>query len=266
MKVLFTSVLAALFLLAPAAAETSPATSLSDSPRHHEWVSVTHGERTVRAYVVYPEKEAAAPGVVVIHENRGLTDWVRTVADRLGAEGYVAIAPDLLSGTAPGGGGTSDYADSDAAREGIYKLSDEQVTADLQAVTDYVKKLPGANGTVSVMGFCWGGSQTFRFATNRPDLTAAHVFYGRGPDDKEAIGRIKAPVYGFYGGADERVNATIPTSAELMKEMGKTYETVIYPGAGHGFMRSGEADDASTENKEARAAAWERLLALLAKS
>ncbi len=244
-------------------APQSAGNRLEDSPRHQEWVEVKQGERTVHAYVVYPEVSDKALAVVVIHENRGLTDWVRSVADQLAEAGYIAIAPDLLSGTAPGGGKTSDFASGDAAREAIYALPADQVTADLNAVADYVAKLPAANGKVAVAGFCWGGSQSFRFATNHANLAAAFVFYGTGPE-KEAIARIKAPVYGFYGGADERVNATIPDTTAQMKEAGKSYEPVIYEGAGHGFMRAGEEAGASAENKKAREEGWARWKKLLA--
>jgi carboxymethylenebutenolidase len=246
-----------------AAAQDAASARLEKSPRHHEWVAVKHGDRTVHAFLVFPEVSGKAPAVVVIHENRGLTDWVRSVADQLAEAGYIAIAPDLLSGTAPGGGKTSDYPNGDAAREGIYKLAPDQVTADLNAVADYVAKLPAANGKVAVGGFCWGGAQTFRLATNRPSLAGAFVFYGTGPEGKDDIARIKAPVYGFYGGSDARVDATIPTSAALMKEAGKTYEPVTYEGAGHGFMRAGEEPDASEANRKAREEAWARWKALL---
>lgn len=113
-------------------------------------------------------------------------------------------------------------------------------------------------------GFCWGGGQSFRFATNRPDLAAAFVFYGP-PPDKDAMARIKAPVYGFYGGNDARIGATIPGAREDMKAAGKTYELVVYEGAGHGFMRAGEAPDATSENSKARDEAWERWKSLMSK-
>jgi carboxymethylenebutenolidase len=248
-----------------AAAQPHVLERLEKSPRHHEWVQVKHGERVVHAFLAFPEVNRKATAVVVIHENRGLTDWVRSVADQVAEAGYIAIAPDLLSGTAPGGGKTSDFASGDAAREGISKLPPDQVTADLNAVADHVAKLPAANGKVVVAGFCWGGAQTFRFATNRPSLAAAFVFYGTGPAGAEDVARIRCPVYGFYGGNDERVNATIPKSEELMKAAGKSYEPVIYDGAGHGFMRSGEEPDASPANKKARDEGWVRWKALLAK-
>ena len=143
--------------------------------------------------------------------------------------------------------------------------SPDQVTADLNAVVDYVAKLPACNGKVAVGGFCWGGGQTFRLATNNRNIKAAFPFYGTGPDKEEDIARINCPVYGFYGGNDERVNATIPKSSDLMKKAGKTYEPLTYEGAGHGFMRAGEAPDANEANKKAREEAWKRLKDLLRK-
>ncbi|MBC7920616.1 MAG: dienelactone hydrolase family protein [Ferruginibacter sp.] len=236
---------------------------LEKSPRHQEWVTIQQGERRVQAFVVYPEVKAKATAVIVIHENRGLNDWARSLADQVAEAGYIAIAPDLLSGLAPGGGKTADFPNPDAAREALYKLTPEQVTADLGAVRQYVAKLPAANGKVAVMGFCWGGGQCFRFATNQPDLAAAFVFYGTGPEDQAAVQRIKTPVYGFYGGDDARVNATIPASEALMKTAGKKYEPVVYEGAGHGFMRAGEEPDATEANRKARTEAWNRLKVIL---
>jgi carboxymethylenebutenolidase len=240
-----------------------PAQGLNDSPRHHEWVAVPQGDRQVQSYIAYPETDKKATAVIVIHENRGLTDWERNVADQLAAAGYLAIAPDLLSGAGPDGGRTSDFASSDAAREAIYQLPPQQVTADLHAVYEFVSRLPAANGKVAVVGFCWGGSQAFRMATTHPNLAAAFVFYGTGPDSKDAISQIRAPVFGFYGGNDARVNATIPKSEELTKEAGKVYQPVIYEGAGHAYMRAGAQPDASPANKAAREESWERLLTLL---
>jgi carboxymethylenebutenolidase len=145
----------------------------------------------------------------------------------------------------------------------ISTLPPDQITADLKAVADYVTKLPASNGKVAVGGFCWGGSQTFRFATNDKRILAAFPFYGSGPDDPEAISRISCPVYGFYGSNDARVNATIPVSEKLMKEAGKKYEPVTYEGAGHGFMRAGEAPDTNEPNKKAREEGWKRWKELL---
>jgi carboxymethylenebutenolidase len=238
-------------------------TRLESSPRHLEWVKVKHGDREVNCFLAYPEVQGKATAVVVIHEIFGLTDWVRGVADQLAEAGYIAIAPDLLSGTAPGGGGTSELGSGDAVRKAISSLAPDQITADLSAVVDFVAALPAASGKVAVGGFCWGGSQTFRFATHNARIKAGFVFYGGGPDQEADLARIRCPVYGFYGGNDARVNETIPKSTELMKKVGKVYEPVTYEGAGHGFMRAGEAPDASEPNRRARVDAWKRWKELL---
>ncbi|MDQ3013110.1 MAG: dienelactone hydrolase family protein [Acidobacteriota bacterium] len=236
------------------------------SPRHQEWVKVKQGSRNVNSFVVYPEVKTKATAVIVIHEIFGMTDWVRSVADQLAEAGYIAIAPDLLSGAGANGGGTEAVADRSKIGQVIRDLPADQITADLNAVADYVTKLPAANGKLVVMGFCYGGGQTFRFATNREKLNAALAFYGTGPEDPASIAKIKAPVYGFYGGNDARVNATNPKSEELMKAAGKKYEPKIYEGAGHGFMRAGE-DPANTveANKKAHDQAWVRVKEILKK-
>jgi carboxymethylenebutenolidase len=262
MRLLLIALISALTLFGLRAAGQDWARAvLEKSPRHGEWVQLKHGDRTVSAFVVYPEVKNKAAAVVVIHEIFGLTDWARTVADQLAANGYIAIAPDLLSGMGPKGGKTSDFPNVDAVREAISKLDPEQITADLNAAADYVKNLPAANGKVAVVGFCWGGGQSFRFATSRKDLSAAFVFYGSPPKD---VSSISAPVYGFYGGNDARIDATIPDTQEAMKKAGKKYDVVTYDGAGHGFMRAGE-DPANTveANTKARGQAWERWLAVL---
>jgi carboxymethylenebutenolidase len=237
---------------------------LEKSPRHGEWVDVKNGSRTVHCFIVYPEVKNRAAAVIVIHEIFGLTPWARNAADEVAAAGYIAIAPDLLSGAGPKGGGSSDFASTDDAMAAIHNLPPAQITADLNAVADYVKALPAANGKLAVAGFCWGGGQTFRFACNRPDLKAAFVFYGPPPDGKE-MQNIKCPVHGFYGGDDARISATIPATEKLMKAAGKTYKPVTYAGAGHGFMRAGEQPDAAEANQKAHDQAWKRLKALLGK-
>ena len=257
MKKFLLSIVAVLLAVATVPAQDWAKARLEKSPRHLEWVKVKHGDREVNCFIAYPEVKDKATAVIVIHEIFGLSDWVRGVTDQLAEAGYIVIAPDLLSGSAPGGGGTAELGGGDAVRKAISSLPPDQVTADLNAVADYVAKLPASNGKVAVGGFCWGGTQAFRFATNNKDLKAAFVYYGSGPDKAEDFARIACPVYGFYGGNDNRINATIPKSTELMKQAGKTYEPVIYDGAGHGFMRAGEAPDASAENKRAREEAWQ---------
>jgi len=234
---------------------------LEQSPRHREWVTVKHDGRAVETFVAYPESKGNTPVILVIHEIFGMTDWAQEIADEFAAAGYIAVAPDLLSGMGQNGAGTKSFSESDAIKA-VGHLDADQITADLNAVADYALKLPSAEHKLFVTGFCWGGGQSFRFATNRPDLAAALVFYGP-PPDQDAMGRIKAPVYGFYGGSDQRIDATIPETEKNMKAAGKTYEPVVYEGAGHGFMRAGEAPDASAANRKARDEAWQRLKKVL---
>ena len=238
---------------------------LENSPRHHEWIDVKTPEgRTVKCWVVYPEADKPVPAVVVIHENRGLNDWARSVTDQVAEAGYVAIAPDLLSGTGPDGGNTDAYESEDDARNGIGRLSPEQVTSDLKAVVAHAKQIESANGTVAVAGFCWGGGQTFRHACNDENVAAAFVFYGPAPDE-ETLRKAKAPVYGFYGGNDFRITSQVPRVKKTMEQLGHDYEPETYAGAGHGFMRSGEMENASPADKKGRDIAWKRWKDLLGK-
>lgn len=256
-------VLIIMFVVSFNALAQSPLERLENSPRHHEWADINYSDRQFRAFIVYPEVSGKVPAVIVIHENRGLNDWARSMADQIAEAGYIAIAPDLLWGSGPGGQGTASFPNSDEARTAIYALSPEQVTDDLNATFSYAENIPSANGKVVVIGFCWGGSQSFRFATNNSNLSAVFVCYGSGPDQAEEYKNIEAPVYGFYGGNDNRVNATIDKSKEFMEEYGKKYDPVIYEGAGHGFFRAGESQGASFANRKARNEAMERLKRLL---
>ena len=235
--------------------------NLSDSPRHHEWVDLQRSDSTVcKAFVAYPESAKPTKSVIVIHENRGLNDWARTFADQLAKKGYLVIAPDLISNTVSGIEKTTDFANSDAARKAIYALDKDKVTADLNAAYNYIKNDKSSTGDVSVIGFCWGGSQTFRYATNNPAIKEALVFYGTAPKDAEVYKNIAAPVYGFYGGNDNRVNATIDDTKKYMEAAEKSYDYVIYEGAGHAFMRRGAQANSNVANKKAHDQAWKLLL------
>ena len=273
---------------------------LAKSPRHHEWVKVKNGDREVNCFIVYPEVNKKATAVVVIHEIFGMSDWVQQMTDEVAEAGYIAIAPDLLSGMGPNKGGTSDVATqgNNAVGQAIRALPPDQIAGDLNAVADYVSKLPAANGKVAAGGFCWGGSTTFFFATRRPTLKAAFVFYGSAPNDnaqgqpytvdKAAAGKIGASVYGFYAENDMRIDATVPPTVDAMKELKKMYDPVTYAGAGHGFMRAGEpnnpppaaaaagADEAAIKkaandqtmykaNRKAHDDAWARWMGIMAK-
>ena len=245
----------------PAAEETAKA-ALESSPRHGEYVDVKNpaGGAPFRAWIVYPERKDKAGVVIVIHEIFGLSDWIRAVADQLAREGFIAIAPDFVSGHGPGGGGT----DSVASRDDVVKLvresMPEETVARLNAVREYAMKLPAANGKVATIGFCWGGGRSFAYAAAQPALNAAVVYYGTSPETP-ALAGVRAPVLGNYGGDDARVNATIaPVEAEL-KKLGRSYEPHIYEGAGHGFLRQQTGRDGA--NAKATAQAWPRTIAFL---
>ncbi len=239
-----------------------PEERLEKSGRHHEFVELkrTDGD-PVRAFVVFPEVNKPVPAVIVIHENRGLNDWARSFADQVAEAGYLAIAPDMLTGKGPDGGDTKAFETSDDARTAIYKLTQEEVTAAVDAAVRYAEKHEAANGKVVVVGFCWGGAQAFHAATNE-NVDAACVFYGSAPD-KEVLEKIQAPVYGFYGGNDFRITGNVPKVAEQMKEADKKFEPVTYKEAGHGFMRSGEEKEPEAANEKGRDEAWQRLLEVL---
>ena len=256
----------AVFLLLAVFAASLPAQDwakarLDASPRHREYITLQHGGRSVQALVVYPEVKTKAPVVILIHEIFGLSDWAKEMADELAGQGFIVIAPDLLSGFGPNGGGSSEFASQDANIKAVSGLDPGVVLADLDAAADYGKHLPAASGKIAVVGFCWGGGKSFAFAAHRRDLSAAFVLYGPGPADVSAI---TAPVYGFYAGNDARIGATVPGTVDAMKAAGKRYEPVTYDGAGHGFMRAGE-DPGNTVpgNKTAREQGFARLVKLL---
>jgi carboxymethylenebutenolidase len=234
---------------------------LEASPRHREYVPIKHGDRTVQTFVVYPEVKQKVPVVILIHEIFGLSDWAKSMADDLAAAGFIVVAPDLLSGSGPNGGGTDSFSGMDAITKAVSGLNADTVTADLDAVADFAKKIPAGNGKIATVGFCWGGGKSFAFATHRKDLSAAFVFYGPGPAD---VTTITAPVFGFYAGNDARIGATLPATIEAMKAAGKRFEPVTYDGAGHGFMRAG-VDPSNTVpgNKTAREQGFTRLVSLL---
>ena len=233
---------------------------LNTSPRHGEWidVKVPGSDQPVKTWIVYPERSTRAPVVIVIHEIYGLTDWIRSVADQLAADGFIALAPDVLSGKGPDGGDTDSFGSRDAVVGAMRKLSREEVTTRLNAIRDYGIKLPAATEKFGSIGFCWGGSTSFAYATAQPELNAAVVYYGSAPA-AAGLGKINAPVLGFYGGDDARVNAGIPAAETGMKDLGKSYEHHIYEGAGHGFLRA--QDDRDGANMRATQLAWPRTVA-----
>jgi carboxymethylenebutenolidase len=249
----YSAVAAGAVLIGAAAAGTlrQPGPAADPVTTHGEWVQIKRGGEAIRAYVAYPERKDKAPGVIVIHEIFGLTDWEPTVADRLAKEGFVAIVPDLLSsqhGKTP--------PDEDEGRKLVGELEPERITADLDATYAYLNGLPAVRkGDIATIGFCWGGAQSFRYATNNPNLKAAVVCYGSGPDTA-SMRRIKAPVLGIYGENDARINAALPDVNAAMEKYGKTFTQEVYPGTGHGFLKPGrEGNDGPQPER-----AWKRIV------
>jgi carboxymethylenebutenolidase len=240
---------------------------LDASPRHGEWIDIegpapaSGGMRdSVRAWISYPERSTKAPVVIVIHEIFGLTDWIRAVADQLAAEGFIAVAPDLLTGHGPDSSGTP--ADNQAAIALVRGLDQAEVLRRLSFIADHAVALPAATQKFGSVGFCWGGRMSFVLAGSDPDLDAAVVYYGSSAD-AATIEQIAAPVLGLYGGADMRVNATIPDAEVAMQRLGKSFAKQVYDGAGHGFLRQQDAPDSA--NGKAAREAWRETLAFFKK-
>jgi carboxymethylenebutenolidase len=254
-------VLAAPVPPSPPAAEEDALAALEHSPRHGEFVDVPYaGGTPIRTWVVYPERSDKAGVVLVIHEIFGLSDWIRGVADRLAADGFIAVAPDLLSGLGPGGGGTDSLASRDEVVKLIRTLSSEESAARIAAVRKWAAAIPAANGKLATMGFCWGGGRSFAAAAAAPPPQAAVVFYGTSPDSA-MLEQVACPVQGHYGGDDARVNATIAAAKQRLKERHQWYEANVYPGAGHGFLRQQSGREGA--NRRASDEAWPKVLTFL---
>ena len=245
------TLLALALLAGTGSAEPARAQAKPKFETRSEWVHIRNGADSIRAYVAHPVRSSLSPAVIVIHEIYGLTEWEPTVADRLAEAGYVAVVPDLLSsrhGKTP--------ADEGEARRLVGDLEPQRVTADLDATYRYITSLPSvAKGKVGTIGFCWGGGQSFRYATHNPNLAAVVVAYGPAPDTAD-MKRIKAPVLGIYGENDARINAALPTVTAAMASAGNTYTAEVFPGTGHGFLKPGRQGYDTPERDKA----WERIL------
>jgi carboxymethylenebutenolidase len=243
---------------------TTATAALLASPRHGEWadIALPGSDVKLHIWVSYPERPDKAPVVIVIHEIFGMSDWVRGVADELAAEGFIAVAPDLLSGFGPDGGNTESFK-GDSMRAAFGKLTDDELTKRLDAARDYGLALPSATTKSASVGFCWGGGASFTYATRQPKLNAAVVFYGV-PPTKDAMGNIQCPVLGCYGGNDNRISSTVTATTKSMADLHKTYDPHVYDGAGHGFLR--QQDGQNGANLKASTAAWAQTIALLKKS
>ena len=238
--------------IAPGA--TTAANRLNASPRHGEWVTLRTGPQagdSLRLWVVYPERSTKAPVVIVVHEIFGLSTWIRSVADQLAADGFIAIAPDFLTGkvaaTPP------DTVAAQVATAAIRTLDPEVVQRQIDAAAAYGMALPAAQPRYGVVGFCWGGSVSFQHAVHSPTVGAAVVYYGTSPPSA-SLSSVRAPVLGLYGGNDARVGATVPPADSAMRALGKSFVHESFAGAGHGFLRG--QDEATGANLAAARRAW----------
>jgi carboxymethylenebutenolidase len=229
---------------------------LKTSARHGEWVDIKGSNGVpIKSFVVYPERKEKAPVVIVIHEIFGLSDWIRGVADQLAKDGFIAVAPDFLSGMGPGKGGSQELG-SQGSTQAIRNVTDDDKVRILNDVRDYAMKIPAATGKVGVVGFCWGGGTAFLYALRQPALNAAVSYYGPMPGDASAYAPAKVPVLGLYGGNDTRVNANIDAAKAGMAAAKAVYEPHVFEGAGHGFLRQQSGSAQAPGNMKATEQAW----------
>jgi carboxymethylenebutenolidase len=236
---------------------------LKSSPRHQEWVDIQDGTKKIKSFVVYPERKDKAPVVIVIHEIFGLSDWVRGVADQLARDGFIAIAPDFLSGMGPNGGGSEELGSQGSTRA-ISSVTRDDTNRIIDAVRAYALKIQSANGKVATIGFCWGGGTSFAYALHQPALNAAVSYYGPMPADLD-YSNAKAPILGLYGGNDNRVDSGIEPAKAKLAEKHVTYEPHVFDGAGHGFLRQQQGSEQAPGNMKATEQAWPLTLQFLRK-
>jgi carboxymethylenebutenolidase len=238
---------------------------LKTSPRHGEWVDIKGSDGTpIKSFVVYPERRDKAPVVIVIHEIFGLSDWIRGVADQLAKEGFIAIAPDFLSGRGPNKGGSQELGSQGSTQE-IRNVTPDDTMRILNDVRTYAIAIPAANGKVATVGFCWGGGTSFRYALTQPALNAAVAYYGPMPAEPAAYEKAKAPILGLYAGNDQRVNANIELARTELAKRNVSYEPHIFDGSGHGFLRQQAGNQNAPNNIGATAKAWPLTLEFLRK-
>jgi carboxymethylenebutenolidase len=246
------------------ASEESAKMVLEKSPRHGEFIDIEYegSQHPIRTWIVYPERKDKAPVVIAIHEIFGLSDWIRAVADQFAKEGFIAVAPDLISGMGPGGGGTESVTSRDSVVQLIRGLTPEETYKRLNAVREYAMKIPAATEKMATVGYCWGGGRSFGYACVQPGFSAAVVYYGTSPDSSDLV-NLQVPVLGLYGGDDARVTATIQPAVAVLKKLNRVYEYEVYEGAGHGFLRAQSGRNGA--NLRATEKAWPQMLEFLRK-
>lgn len=234
------------------------ASTVAHTPLRHEWIDIPAGKTKLHTWIEYPSGDAKAPVVILMHYDAGLDISQRAVADQLALEGFIAVAPDLLSGRGPKGGNFEAFPFPDEALRANLKVPQAEALRLYRAAYDYALKLPRSSGKIASLGCSLGGTLSFRFAAEMPGLSAAVVFYGL-PPAEPMLAKINAPVLGLYGGDDDRVDATIEPTAAAMKKLGKSFESHVYPGATHAFMTY----QAEGLNGAATAEAWPVAIAFL---
>jgi carboxymethylenebutenolidase len=245
---------------------TAATAQLTASPRHGEWVDIksSNGGAPIKSFVVYPERTEKAPVVIVIHEIFGLSDWIRGVADQLAKDGFIAIAPDFLSGMGPNKGGSQELG-SQGSTQAIRNVTDEDKVRILNDVREYALKIPAANGKTATVGFCWGGAASSLFALRQPGLNAAVAYYGGMPADAAAFAAAKTPILGLYAANDTRVNATLDLAKTELAKRNVPYEQHFFEGAGHGFLRQQAGNQNAPNNMKATEQAWPLTLEFIRK-
>ena len=239
---------------------------LKSSPRHGEWVDIksSNGGAPIKTFVVYPERKDKAPVVIVIHEIFGLSDWIRGVADQLAKDGFIAVAPDFLSGMGPNKGGSQELGSQGATQE-IRNLTPPDGIRILNDVRAYALAIPAGNGKVGTVGFCWGGGVSSTYALMQPALNAAVAYYGGMPPDAAAFANAKTPILGLYAANDSRVNSTLDLAKAELAKKNVPYEQHFFEGAGHGFLRQQTGNANAPNNMQATEKAWPLTIEFLRK-
>ena len=221
-------------------------------------ILLKYNDRELNCLVFSSPDSSVTGGLILIYEEWGLTEWVISISERIASEGYLVIIPDFLSEYQK-----PDFMNEEVIRIALLSIEKEQIMADLDETFKYLKAHPGCNGKIAVIGFSWGANQAFLYLTENPELNAGYIFYGISPKDKKQLARIQSPVYAFYGEYDSRTNSSVQDTERKMFKLGKVFKSYIIDGGGHGFMRSGEREDATEDNTKARTAGWNKLMELL---
>jgi carboxymethylenebutenolidase len=212
----------------------------------------------IRGYLSKPKTEGKCPGLIVIHENKGLSRHIQDVVRRYSKEGFAALAPDCLSRA----GGTDQFATEEKTIEAIRAQPSEAVISDLLSGVRFLHDSPSCTGRVGVVGFCWGGGNSLLLATASTDIKACALYYGRSPSPLDLVEKISCPVLGNYGETDAGITSQVPALEEAMKKYGKRLDAKVFKGAGHAFNNNTNPD---RYHPESAGEAWSRTVAFFRK-